>query len=334
MPLLSAKSCPRTAWTSLSTTSSEATSDRERGLGSDLYTIRDYVPSDSARHVHWKATAKTATLKTREFATEESRHIVLAFDRYGKPADEEQFESSGVASRLAGLPSHPKRRRSNADFGRLDVPHRSIRISRSESTLDEILNYLALVEMSPRRASGLRLPGRSLRAFVAATAGRTDMKRYCELSVHALVATAFFALAMTGRIDLLSIAVFTPVLAVSLYRALKALPPLLTPRASFYLSMRLRRRVLLDFSMYSRSLIGAAVHMVLFLELVKLHQEKIGQRLSVSHPPRISEDPGSVVAHCRHIVLGTLLLFFMALISTLMSFDIYRTEKKAQTGNP
>ena len=27
----------------------------ERGLGHDLYMIRDYVPSDSARHVHWKA---------------------------------------------------------------------------------------------------------------------------------------------------------------------------------------------------------------------------------------------------------------------------------------
>ncbi len=48
------------------------------------------------------------------------------------------------------------------------------------------------------------------------------MKRYCELSVHGLVATAFFALAMTGRIDLLSIAIFTPALAVSLYRALES----------------------------------------------------------------------------------------------------------------
>ena len=64
----------------------------ERGLGYDLYTIRDYVPSDSARHVHWKASAKTATLKTREYAAEESRRIVLAFDRFGHPSDVEKFE--------------------------------------------------------------------------------------------------------------------------------------------------------------------------------------------------------------------------------------------------
>ena len=36
----------------------------ERGPGNDLYMIRDYLPSDSARHVHWKASAKTAVLKT------------------------------------------------------------------------------------------------------------------------------------------------------------------------------------------------------------------------------------------------------------------------------
>ena len=56
----------------------------DRGLGQDLYMIRDYIPSDSARHVHWKASAKTSTLKTREYAAEESRRVVLAFDRFGR----------------------------------------------------------------------------------------------------------------------------------------------------------------------------------------------------------------------------------------------------------
>src|SRR5262249_1749466 len=59
----------------------------DRGLGHDLYMIRDYVPSDSARHVHWKASAKTSTLKTREYSAEESRRVLLSFDRYGHPWD-------------------------------------------------------------------------------------------------------------------------------------------------------------------------------------------------------------------------------------------------------
>ena len=33
-----------------------------RGRGSDLYLIREYLPEDSARHVDWKATAKSGSL--------------------------------------------------------------------------------------------------------------------------------------------------------------------------------------------------------------------------------------------------------------------------------
>ena len=36
-----------------------------RGRGSDLYRIREYLPEDSARHVDWKATAKSGSLKRR-----------------------------------------------------------------------------------------------------------------------------------------------------------------------------------------------------------------------------------------------------------------------------
>src|SRR5262249_53519765 len=64
----------------------------DRGLGFDLYMIRDYIQSDSARHVHWKASAKTASLKTREYAAEEGDRVVLGFDRFGTPNDAEEFE--------------------------------------------------------------------------------------------------------------------------------------------------------------------------------------------------------------------------------------------------
>src|SRR5216683_6255627 len=42
-----------------------------RGRGDDLYLIREYMPEDSARHVDWKATAKTGSLKVREFSRED-----------------------------------------------------------------------------------------------------------------------------------------------------------------------------------------------------------------------------------------------------------------------
>jgi uncharacterized protein (DUF58 family) len=63
----------------------------ERGRGSDLYRIREYMPEDSARHVDWKATAKSGSLKVREFAREDERKLCIVFDN---PAREEISESS------------------------------------------------------------------------------------------------------------------------------------------------------------------------------------------------------------------------------------------------
>lgn len=51
-----------------------------RGRGSDLYRIREYLPEDSARHVDWKATAKSGSLKVREFSREDERKLCIVFD--------------------------------------------------------------------------------------------------------------------------------------------------------------------------------------------------------------------------------------------------------------
>lgn len=52
----------------------------QRGRGSDLYRIREYTQEDSARHVDWKATAKSGTLKVREFSREDERKVRIVFD--------------------------------------------------------------------------------------------------------------------------------------------------------------------------------------------------------------------------------------------------------------
>ena len=52
----------------------------QKGLGSDLYRIREYLPEDSSRHVDWKATAKSGELKVREFAREDERRLRIVFD--------------------------------------------------------------------------------------------------------------------------------------------------------------------------------------------------------------------------------------------------------------
>jgi len=51
-----------------------------RGRGYDLYRIREYMPEDSARHLDWKATAKSGSPKVREFSREDERKLRIVFD--------------------------------------------------------------------------------------------------------------------------------------------------------------------------------------------------------------------------------------------------------------
>jgi len=51
-----------------------------KGRGQDLYALRDYLPTDSARHVHWKASARSGSLMVREFTREDDCRILLVLD--------------------------------------------------------------------------------------------------------------------------------------------------------------------------------------------------------------------------------------------------------------
>lgn len=51
-----------------------------KGHGQDLYALREYLPNDSARHVHWKASARSGSLMVREFSREDDCRVLLIFD--------------------------------------------------------------------------------------------------------------------------------------------------------------------------------------------------------------------------------------------------------------
>ena len=133
-----------------------------RGRGHDLYAIRDYQSADSARHVDWKATARTGELKVREFAREDERQVVLVFDPLLFPApgsaapSPEQLERFERGVKLAAcLAWHFYEIDAEIEFRteRLVAP-----MARSSDTIWTTLRELALVE--PRAAA----PGESLLA--------------------------------------------------------------------------------------------------------------------------------------------------------------------------
>ena len=56
-----------------------------RGRGHELHSLRDYLPTDSARFVDWKVTARTGQLMVREYAREDERRVMLVLDPFLGP---------------------------------------------------------------------------------------------------------------------------------------------------------------------------------------------------------------------------------------------------------
>lgn len=108
-----------------------------RGRGSDLYRIREYMPEDSARHVDWKATAKSGSLKVREFAREDERKLCIAFDNPEEGLLAEDVYEKAVEL-AASLASHFSSQDAEVSFL---IPGRM----RSRD-LHEFLEWLALVQ--------------------------------------------------------------------------------------------------------------------------------------------------------------------------------------------
>jgi uncharacterized protein (DUF58 family) len=71
-----------------------------RGRGHELHSLRDYLPTDSARMVDWKVTARAGHLMVREFAREDERRVMLVLDPFVGPPPPEP--GAGAATEAAG----------------------------------------------------------------------------------------------------------------------------------------------------------------------------------------------------------------------------------------
>ncbi len=56
-----------------------------KGLGAELFALREYVPGEDVRHIHWKASARAGRYLVKEYATETLQSYVLVLDE-GYPA--------------------------------------------------------------------------------------------------------------------------------------------------------------------------------------------------------------------------------------------------------
>lgn len=108
-----------------------------RGRGHDLYMIRDLVPGDPARSVDWKATAKSGSLKVREFMREDERRLRIVFDN-PQPGEVEAETYEKAVSLAASLAWHFEQTHAQVSF-------LAPGYSGSPDIMD-FLRYLALVQ--------------------------------------------------------------------------------------------------------------------------------------------------------------------------------------------
>src|SRR5262245_51012606 len=156
------------------------------------------------------------------------------------------------------------------------------------------------------------------------------MQRYFQISCHILMTSAFFALALTGRLDLPAIVVFAAGLGVSCYRSIQSLKPPLSAHGAFLLSCAYIVFFFVDMMMLSRSFITACIHLVLYLQLAKLYQEKTDKDYLYLIILSFLQLLAASSLTIDMSFAATLFLFLVALVSTLMSFNMYRSERNSK----
>lgn len=125
-----------------------------KGRGQDLYALRDYVPTDSARHVHWKASARLGSLMVREFAREDDCRVLLVLDPHtsaaintsNATADETNERFERAVTLCASLAWHFYERNALMQFRSAGL---ETSLAYAEENIFHILKHLAVAQPLP-----------------------------------------------------------------------------------------------------------------------------------------------------------------------------------------
>jgi uncharacterized protein (DUF58 family) len=130
-----------------------------KGRGQDLYALRDYLPNDSARHVHWKASARLGSLMVREFAREDDTRVLLVLDPHSEAAgprataeEKERFERTVELCAAIAWSFHERGALMEFRSASASVP-----LAPASENIFAVLRHLALVEALPVDAEQHRL---------------------------------------------------------------------------------------------------------------------------------------------------------------------------------
>ena len=121
---------------------------RHVGPGENLFSIRAYQDGESARTIHWKATAKTGDLMSKEYARDEESRVCLILDTYIHPSAGAGYAASfeKAVSLAAGIAAHFLEEGAGMEFL---TPDGYVPRGTGVDHLYRILRSLAVVQCAP-----------------------------------------------------------------------------------------------------------------------------------------------------------------------------------------
>ena len=154
---------------------------------------------------------------------------------------------------------------------------------------------------------------------------RTDL--YFQTSVNLLLAVGFFALASTGKVDIPSILCFVCGYAAYFYLNYTERLPLLSPERVSFFSKVYILVFALDMWWLSGAFVNAAIHLLIFIQLLKFFSKKKDRDYFYLILISFMELLVAAAITVSAVFFFSFLMFLVLVISTLISFEMKRSQE-------
>ena len=155
------------------------------------------------------------------------------------------------------------------------------------------------------------------------------MDTYFRTTSYALVATAFLALALTGEVDAISIALYSVALIICFYRDVRGATRLRLREWMWRtLAIAYVPFVFVDVVFLSRSRVLALVHMTLFVSAAKLFQTKRDRDWVFLYVIAFFQMLLAAGLTFNAVFVASLAAFLFFFMTTLAAFEIRRTRRE------
>jgi transglutaminase-like putative cysteine protease len=152
--------------------------------------------------------------------------------------------------------------------------------------------------------------------------------RYFKLSSYGLIASGFVAIAATGKVDPFSLVLFGSALAVSWFIDTAALKQRLPPWVLNALVLAYAPCYLVDYRFLSRSFVVSTIHLIFYLAAVKILTRFSDGDYVYLYCVSFAELLAASILTVDITFLISLLVFLISSVSTLMLFEMRRTQTR------